>query len=121
LKSYSLPTGGFTYWPGESSRDSWANSYAGHFLIEAGRQGYGIDKTMLDNWREAQRKDAQVYRPGRYYRDDLNQAYRLYTLAIDGQPMWGMMNRLRTQTQLDVAAAWMLAAAYAAGNRKDRP
>lgn len=119
LKSYSLPAGGFTYWPGESSRDPWANSYAGHFLIEAGRQGYVVDKTMLDNWREAQRKDAQVYRPGRYYRDDLNQAYRLYTLAIDGQPMWGMMNRLRTQQQLDVAAAWMLAAAYAAGNRKD--
>ncbi len=35
LKSFSLPSGGFTYWPGENYRDSWSNSYAGHFLIEA--------------------------------------------------------------------------------------
>jgi hypothetical protein len=74
---------------------------------------------MLDKWRDAQKKDAQVYRPGQYYRDDLNQAYRLYTLAIDGQPVWSMMNRLRTQQNLDATAAWMLAAAYASGNRRD--
>ena len=30
-----------------------------------------------------------------------------------------MMNRLRTQKDLDQAAAWMLAAAYALGNRND--
>lgn len=119
LKSFSLPSGGFTYWPGESARDSWANSYAGHFLLEAARQGYAVDKPMLDAWREAQKKDAQVYRAGQYNRDELSQAYRLYTLAIDGQPMWSMMNRLRTEQHLDPAAVWMLAAAYASGNRRD--
>ncbi len=119
LKAFSLPSGGFTYWPGENMRDSWSNSYAGHFLIAASRAGYAVDRTMLDAWRSAQKKDAQSYRPGQYYRDDLNQAYRLYTLALDGQPLWGMMNRLRTQTQLDQAASWLLAAAYALGNRAD--
>jgi uncharacterized protein YfaS (alpha-2-macroglobulin family) len=119
LKSFSLPSGGFTYWPGENYRDSWSNSYAGHFLIEASKAGYSVDRSMMDAWRNAQKKDAQAYRPGQYYRDDLNQAYRLYTLALDGQPSWGMMNRLRTQKDLDPAAAWMLAAAYALGNRND--
>jgi len=119
LKSFSLPSGGFTYWPGENYRDSWSNSYAGHFLIEASKAGYSVDGSMMDAWRNAQKKDAQAYRPGQYYRDDLNQAYRLYTLALDGQPAWGMMNRLRTQKDLDQAAAWMLAAAYALGNRHD--
>ena len=119
LKSFSLPSGGFTYWPGENYRDSWANSYAGHFLIEAMKAGYSVDQTMMDAWRNAQKKDAQAYRPGQYYRDDLNQAYRLYTLALDGQPAWGMMNRLRTQKDLDQGAAWMLAAAYALGSRND--
>lgn len=119
LKSFSLPSGGFTYWPGENYRDSWSNSYAGHFLIEAAKAGYSVDGSMMDAWRNAQKKDAQAYRPGQYYRDDLNQAYRLYTLALDGQPAWGMMNRLRTQKDLDQAAAWMLAAAYALGNRND--
>jgi uncharacterized protein YfaS (alpha-2-macroglobulin family) len=119
LKSFSLPSGGFTYWPGENYRDSWSNSYAGHFLIEASKAGYAVDRTVMDAWRTAQKKDAQAYRPGQYYRDDLNQAYRLYTLSLDGQPAWGMMNRLRTQQNLDPAAAWMLAAAYALGNRND--
>jgi uncharacterized protein YfaS (alpha-2-macroglobulin family) len=119
LKSFSLPSGGFTYWPGENYRDSWANSYAGHFLIEAMKAGYAVDHTMMDAWRNAQKKDVQAYRPGQYYRDDLNQAYRLYTLALDGQPAWGMMNRLRTQKDLDQGAAWMLAAAYALGSRND--
>lgn len=119
LKSFSLPSGGFTYWPGDNYRDAWCNSYAGHFLIEAAKSGYTVDRTMMDAWRNAQKKDAQAYRPGQYYRDDLNQAYRLYTLSLDGQPAWGMMNRLRTQKDLDPAAAWMLAAAYALGNRND--
>lgn len=119
LKSFSLPSGGFTYWPGENYRDSWSNSYAGHFLIEAGKAGYTVDRNMMESWRNAQKKDAQAYRPGQYYRDDLNQAYRLYTLALDGQPVWGMMNRLRIQQNLDPIAGWMLAAAYALGNRND--
>lgn len=119
LKNFSLPSGGFTYWPGENRRDSWSNSYAGHFLIEASKAGYSVDRTMMESWRNAQKKDAQAYRPGQYYRDDLNQAYRLYTLALDGQPAWGLMNRLRTQKDLDQAASWMLAATYAIGNRDD--
>jgi len=119
MKSFSLPTGGFTYWPGEKYRDSWVNSYAGHFLIEATKAGYAVDQSMFDGWRKAQKKDAQAYRAGQYYRDDANQAYRLYTLALDGQPEWGLMNRLRVQKDLDQTAAWMLAAAYALGKRND--
>jgi uncharacterized protein YfaS (alpha-2-macroglobulin family) len=119
LKSFSLPSGGFTYWPGENSRDAWTNSYAGHFLIEASKAGYTVDQSMLNAWRSAQKKDAQAYRPGRYYRDDANQAYRLYTLALDGEPAWGLMNRLRVQKDLDLTASWMLAAAYALGKRND--
>ncbi len=119
MKMFSLPTGGFSYWPGEQYRDSWVNSYAGHFLIEAAKAGYAVDQSMFEGWRKAQKKDAQAYRAGQYYRDDLNQAYRLYTLALDGQPEWGLMNRLRVQKDLDQTAAWMLAAAYALGKRND--
>ncbi|HJW29231.1 MAG TPA: MG2 domain-containing protein, partial [Saprospiraceae bacterium] len=119
MKSFSLPTGGFSYWPGEDYRDSWVNSYAGHFMIEASKAGYSIDQAMFDGWRKAQKKDAQAYRAGQYYRDDCNQAYRLYTLALDGQPEWGLMNRLRVQKDLDPSARWLLAAAYALGKRND--
>ncbi len=119
LRTYSIPSGGFTYWPGERSRDSWSNSYAGHFLIEASKAGYAVDKGMMDGWRNAQKKDAQAYRRRDYYREDVMQAYRLYTLALDGQPMWGMMNRLRSETKLDPMASWLLAGSYALGRRND--
>ncbi|MEO5905363.1 MAG: alpha-2-macroglobulin family protein, partial [Saprospiraceae bacterium] len=119
LRTYTVPSGGFTYWPGERSRDSWSNSYAGHFLIEAVKAGYAVDKGMLDGWRSVQKEDAQAYRPRDYYREDATQAYRLYTLALDGQPLWGMMNRLRTEPNLDPLASWLLAASYALGKRND--
>ncbi len=119
LRLFTLPSGGFSYWPGETYRDSWANSYAGHFLIEAAHAGYTVDKSMMDGWRSAEKKDAQAYTPRQYYREDVTQAYRLYTLALDGQPLWGMMNRLRTEKDLDPAAAWLLAGAYALGKRND--
>ncbi len=119
LRSFTLPSGGFTYWPGESYRDSWSNSYVGHFLIEAAKAGYSVDKSMMDGWRNVQKKDAQAYTPRQYYREDVTQAYRLYTLALDGQPLWGMMNRLRTENDLDPAASWLLAGAYALGKKND--
>ncbi|MEO6132991.1 MAG: MG2 domain-containing protein [Saprospiraceae bacterium] len=119
LRLFTLPSGGFSYWPGENFRDSWSNSYAGHFLVEAVHAGYTVDKSMMDGWRSAEKKDAQAYTPRQYYREDVTQAYRLYTLALDGQPLWGMMNRLRTEKDLDPAASWLLAGAYALGKRND--
>lgn len=119
LRTFTLPSGGFTYWPGERSRDSWSHSYAGHFLIEASKAGYAVDAAMMNGWRNAQKKDAQAYRPRDFYREDVIQAYRLYTLALDGQPLWGMMNRLRAEPNIDPVAAWLLAGAYAIGKRND--
>jgi len=46
-------------------------------------------------------------------RSDLQQAYRLYTLAMGGFPEIGAMNRLREMKNLSSEAYWILAAAYA--------
>ncbi|HJW29767.1 MAG TPA: hypothetical protein VJ508_11075, partial [Saprospiraceae bacterium] len=48
-----------------------------------------------------------------YSSSELNQAYRLYTLALSGDPDLGSMNRLRELPGLPPVAGWMLAAAYA--------
>ncbi|HPQ96338.1 MAG TPA: alpha-2-macroglobulin family protein, partial [Thiolinea sp.] len=40
------------------------------------------------------------------------QAYRLYVLALGGQPQLGAMNRLRESGQASAQARWLLAAAY---------
>jgi len=50
---------------------------------------------------------------------DLQQAYRLYTLALAGDAELGAMNRLKEVKDLSVQARWRLAAAYAVAGKKD--
>jgi uncharacterized protein YfaS (alpha-2-macroglobulin family) len=50
---------------------------------------------------------------------DLNQAYRLYTLALAKSPEMGAMNRLKEKANLSENAKWRLAAAYALVGQKE--
>lgn len=114
LKSFHQRDGGFGYWPGAENADSWSTTYAGHFLVEAEAKGYLVPNDMLKRWKKYQRTKAQAWRRNQEaYSSELIQAYRLYSLALAGDPELGAMNRLREQTNLPSTAAWMLAAAYA--------
>ncbi len=103
--------GGFGYWPGEAN-SLWGTSYAGHFLLEAKKKGYSINQQVLDSWKKYQQSVAENWTYTSRY-SDLNQAYRLYTLALAGSPSIGAMNRLKLQNELSNQALWRLAAAYA--------
>ena len=114
LKSMALRDGGFSYWPGGEDADSWGTSYAGHFLLEASEKGYYVPDDILRKWKTFQAGRAEAWqRDTRYFNNDLQQAYRLYTLSLAGSPALGAMNRLREDGELSNTAAWMLAAAYA--------
>ncbi|MBX2967309.1 MAG: hypothetical protein KF845_14280 [Cyclobacteriaceae bacterium] len=114
LKSFQHRDGGFGYWPGAENADSWSTTYAGHFLVEAEKKGYHVPADVLKRWKKYQRSKAQAWRKSQeMYSSELIQAYRLYSLAVAGDPELGAMNRLREQGNLPVTAAWMLAAAYA--------
>ena len=68
---------------------------------------------MLKRWKKFQRNKAQNWRKNQEYSSsELIQSYRLYTLALAGDPELGAMNRLREQDNLPLTARWMLAAAY---------
>lgn len=114
LKQFITRDGGFSYWPGNDDSDSWGSTYAGHFLIEAGHNGYYIPADMLKRWKKYQRNKAMEWRRNehRYNNTDLVQAYRLYTLAAADAPELSAMNRLREIQDLSLQAKWMLAAAY---------
>lgn len=105
---FTTQSGGFAYWPGNTEPNSWGSSYAGHFLVEAEKAGYAVPETLLQNWAEYQKKEAQNFKGNK----DLNQAYRLYTLALYGEPEIGAMNRLYENKDLSVQAKWRLASAY---------
>lgn len=113
------PEGGVSYWPGEREADAWATSYAGHFMLEAQNQGYTLPITFLTNWLNYQKSAARQWRNGiTSYNSSLTQAYRLYTLALAGQPELAAMNRLRESGELTNSSRWRLAAAYALAGKK---
>ncbi|MDR2158496.1 MAG: alpha-2-macroglobulin [Treponema sp.] len=117
LGSFQISGGGFSYWPGDGTPHDWGTSYAGHFLLEARRAGYVVPASLIKNWAAFQKERAGLWsaRTGSV----MEQAYRLYTLALAGETDLGSMNRLREQRDLGAAAAWRLAAAYWHGGQRD--
>ena len=119
LKLFVNRDGGFSYWPGNEDSDSWGTTYAGHFLVEADAKGYFVPHDMIKRWKKHQKNKAQSWRKNQEYSSgELIQAYRLYTLALAGDPDLGSMNRLRENT-LPTTAGWMLAAAYLKAGQPD--
>lgn len=124
LSSRQLSDGGFAYWSGQRSSSEWASTYAGHFLLEAKMKGYNVPENVLSSWMQFQRRVAQNWTSTQSYQgyysmsmSDLQQAYRLYTLALGGNAEMGAMNRLREIPSLSTQARWRLAAAYAIAGR----
>ena len=120
LISRQMINGGIAMWPGSYQADNWITSYAGHFMIEAERMGYNITSGFRQKWVSYQKKTAQEWRFDPGYKQSANdQAYRLFTLALAGQPEKGAMNRLRETTEIPNLAKWFLAAAYAITGRPE--
>ena len=115
IKLFQTPSGGFAYWPGQNEPSDWGSNYAGHFLVEAQKAGYTVPANLLDNWQTFMRDRARAWTPGtgnEGREEEMNQAYRLFLLALAGRPEVGAMNRLRSQGALYIGAQWNLAAAY---------
>lgn len=114
LQNFQRPDGGFSYWPGLSESDAWGTNYAGHFLLEAQASGYFVSDYMLQQWENYQKAKANSWSVTgeNYYGADLDQAYRLFTLALAKAPELGAMNRLKEFKYLSPEAKWRLAAAY---------
>lgn len=125
MSQFQRADGGFNYWPGNGDYyDDWTSIYAGHFMVEAQREGFKPAGNTLANWLSFQRKAAREWQgtiPTGWSREatQLTQAYRLYTLALAKHPELAAMNRLREQRDLSIMARWMLAASYAYVGQKD--
>jgi uncharacterized protein YfaS (alpha-2-macroglobulin family) len=126
IRLFMLSDGGFSYWPGLHEADDWATSYAGHFIIEAELKGFTIPASFKSSWIKYQKNTARNWVSGngkfayyRYQQSDLEQAYRLYTLALAGEPDLASMNRLRERSDISLQARWRLAAAYTLAGQKE--
>jgi len=124
LYARQLNNGGFVSWAGQSDVNNWVTTYAGHFLLLAREKGYEVNEGVLNRWRTFQRREAQNWSPSsannRHSRDsELQQAYRLYTLALAGSPELGAMNRMKEMRNLSQQARWRLAAAYVINGQRN--
>ncbi|MCX6328803.1 MAG: hypothetical protein NTZ85_04695, partial [Bacteroidia bacterium] len=120
LISRQMVNGGIALWPGSYQPDNWVTSYAGHFMLEAERLGYNIPSGFKQKWISYQKKSVQEWRFDNRYKYTANdQAYRLFTLALAGQPEKGAMNRLRETKEIPQLSRWFLAAAFATTGRPE--
>jgi uncharacterized protein YfaS (alpha-2-macroglobulin family) len=120
IVSRQMVNGGIALWPGSAQPDNWVTSYAGHFMTEAERKGYSIPAGFKQKWIGYQKKSAQEWRNDTRYNQSANdQAYRLFTLALAGQPEKGAMNRLRESPGIPQLSKWLLAAAFATTGRPE--
>lgn len=126
LSSRQLSDGGFIYWSGQNYASEWASTYAGHFLVEAKNKGYDVSQNVIDRWVRFQQKLARNWSRTLAYQGyygismtELQQAYRLYALALSENAELGAMNRMREMANLDIRAKWRLAAAYALAGKRD--
>ncbi|MCB9340905.1 MAG: hypothetical protein H6577_22490 [Lewinellaceae bacterium] len=122
LKNFQMGSGAFTYWPG-NDYDSWGTNYAGHFLLEAKNAGYTVPQGMIDRFVSFQKGQAKRWNPSTrgdvHSPTELDQAYRLYTLALAREPEMSAMNRMRELKNLSPESRWRLAAAYALAGKED--
>lgn len=120
LVTRQMNNGGIVLWPEAMQPDNWVTSYAGHFFTEAERAGYVIPASLKQKWINYQKRTTREWRYDTRFRQSANdQAYRLFTLAIAGEPERGAMNRLRESGGIPQLSRWLLAASFAVSGRPE--
>jgi uncharacterized protein YfaS (alpha-2-macroglobulin family) len=129
VESMQMFDGSLSYWPGGTYSNYWATVWGAHFLVEARKAGYDVNKTKLDNLLDylhakAMSKEEYEY----YYYGENNRivskklafkenTYALYVLALAGRGDISLMNYYRARTYLlSNEMQYQLAGAYALMN-----
>lgn len=115
LRRFQLSDGSFAYWPGRSETTDWNTSYAGHFMIAAKKAGFTVPADMLENWYHYQKRAALKVSVDELKGNPVRlktHAYRLFTLALYGQPAYAPMNVLHQSAIKGQIAEALLAGAY---------
>lgn len=119
--------GDFSYWPGDryANGNRWASIYATHFLVEAQKAGFAIQKDVLEQAISKCKEYAQDNRKERYYYYENNVSrnaertpqeviYALYVLALSGNADISLMNYHKSSLDLLTEdSKYLLAASYA--------
>ena len=111
LKSYLRSDFSLTNWRGGNYVNYWTEIYALHFLVEAKNQGFDVPSYMLEGMLKYQNSLADEWRKDPAYKQgETIQAYRLFVLALGGNPNMKALNRFK-EINMDYSLTRVLAAA----------
>ena len=129
IKQRQLYNGGVTLWDAEGTESWWSSAYAAHFLIEARKAGYDVDKNLVETmlnyltFRLRNKEYINYYYNGNQQKKIAPKevAYSLYVLALAGRPNISAMNYYKAnQTDLALDGKYLLSVAYALAGDKTR-
>lgn len=125
LQNMQLYNGAITTWPGYNEANWWTTAYATHFLTEASKAGYDVNKKILDkmfDFLEGQVKAKKSHEL--YYYDSNNKLqkrivpakdifYSLYVLSLNGKHERSIMNYYKSRVaELALDSKYLLAASF---------
>jgi hypothetical protein len=128
IKMRQLYSGAVTLWDNEGTESWWTTIYAAHFLLEAQKAGFDVDKGLIETmlgYINSRLKNRETI--SYYYNRDQNKkiapkevVYGLYVLALANRPNTSVMNYYKANPSLlSLDSKYLLSAAYAlAGDKK---
>jgi uncharacterized protein YfaS (alpha-2-macroglobulin family) len=128
IKMRQLYSGAVTLWDNEDTENWWTTIYAAHFLLEAQKAGFDVDKGLIETMlgyinNRLKNRETIMY----YYNRDQNKkiapkevVYGLYVLALAGKANVSVMNYYKSNPSLlSLDGKYLLSAAYSlAGDKK---
>ena len=113
---FNTYNGGLSYWPGQNEPSAWGTNYAIHFITLAKQKGYYVQESFYNDAIRYMQREARNFSASKKYKR-MEQAYRLYVLALAGKADFSAMNRLASLEGLSSQVRFRLAAAYALLNK----
>ncbi len=115
---YQLEPGGFSYRKNNNIENKWCSTYAGHFMMEAQKNGFQINLAVFNKWLRYQRRTCLLWNNS-YTNSDLEQAYGLYALVLAKKPDMHSMDKFSNK-QISTIASMQLSIAYAELNNLNK-
>ena len=129
IKARQLYNGAVMMWDNTGEENWWATVFAAHFLLEAEKAGYSIDKNLIEpmlSYLQFRLRNRQFI-AYTYNRDQQKKIapkevpYSLYVLSLSGKPQAATLNYYKAHPEwLSLDGRYMLAAAFAAAGDKKR-
>jgi len=128
IKMRQLYNGAVMLWDNEDTENWWATIYSAHFLWEAKKAGFDVDKNLLETMlsyinNRLKKRETITY----YYNRNQDKkivpkevVYGLYVLALAGEPNVSAMNYYKSNPALlSLDCKYLLSAAYALSGDKN--